>query len=221
MRSNRPALRHPLRGPRRLRWPALALIAGAALLLVAPVAALAQASADVVSACEQAVRQALPVGERHDVSFNAPPAVQPAMSDGSRTVLRGAGRVRSASGSRGFTYSCNVDPRSDEAVGVMLRRSPAAAETVARAQVDPDLSQLSPLACESRAAEALKQRWPRVSQISFDANTRQLRQDVAGRAELRGQGRALPTPISPTTFFEFDCAIDAKDGRVLSARVSG
>ena len=204
---------------RLLCQPAFSFAAG--VVLLCPAVAFGQANAATISACEQAVRQALPVGERTDTSFNAPPAVQPAMSGDSQTVLRGAGRVRSGSGSRGFTYSCNVDPRSDEVLGVVLRRSAPLAENTARASVEPDLSHLSPQACESRAAEALKQRWPRVSQINFDSNTRRLQQDSAGRAELRGQGHALPTPNSPPTFFEFDCAIDAKDGRVISARVSG
>ncbi|HEY9066776.1 MAG TPA: hypothetical protein VIO33_17470, partial [Burkholderiaceae bacterium] len=78
-------------------------------------------------------------------------------------VLRGAGRVRNGSSSRGFTYSCNVDPPSDEVVGVVLRRTAPLAENTVRAAVEPDLSHLSPQACESRAAEMLKQRWPRVS----------------------------------------------------------
>ena len=33
-------------------------------------------------------------------------------------------------------------------------------------------SALSPAACESRAAEALTKRWPRVSEIAFDPATR-------------------------------------------------
>ena len=176
----------------------------------------APTSADIVAACERAVREALPVAQRADVSFNTVPAVQPRLSDASQTVLRGAGRVKA----RAFTYSCNVDAGSGEAIGVVLRQAPAA-ESAARPAVEPDLSQVSPQACESRAAEALKKRWPSVSQISFDSTTRSLRQDAADRAELRGQGHALPTPNSPSTFFDFDCTIDPRDGRVLSARVSG
>lgn len=183
-------------------------------------------SAEVVAACERAAQQALalPASDRAELSFNAAPTVQASLSQGSQAVLRGAGRWRAASGARSFTYSCNVDLRSAEAVGVVVRDTTpvaAAAARPPRASVEPDLSHLSPQACESKAAAALAQRWPRVSQISFDGNTRSLQQDASGRAELRGQGRALPAPNAPFTYFDFGCVIDPRDGRVLSTRVSG
>jgi hypothetical protein len=88
--------------------------------------------------------------------------------------------------------------------------------------VDPDISHLSPAACESSAAAALQQRWPRVSQISFDTATRSLTQQSAARAELHGQGRARPAPESQVlVHFGFDCTIDPRDGRVIGMRLSG
>lgn len=177
---------------------------------------------ELAGACERAVLQALPAAQRAEASFTTAPSVQPRLSDATQSVLRGAGRVRAAGGARTFTYSCNVDLANAEAIGVVLRQSgPSGGDTPARAAIDPDMSRISPQACESKAAEALKKRWPSVSQISFDSGTRQLQQDAADRAELRGQGHALPTPNSPSTFFGFDCTIDPRDGRVLSARISG
>jgi hypothetical protein len=180
--------------------------------------------ADAGAACERAARQALgSPAEQANVSFNGEPTVQANLSDGSQAVLRGAGRVRGTGGVRGFTYSCNVDLRTAEAVGVVVRNSASVAGSgsPARAPIEPDLSHLSPQDCESRAAGALKERWPSVSRISFDSATRRLLQDASGRAELHGQGRALPAPNSPLTHFGFDCVIDPRDGRVLSMRVSG
>ena len=91
----------------------------------------------------------------------------------------------------------------------------------ARGTLEPDLSHLSPSACEASAAAALKKRWPRVSDISFDGSTRSLSQESPAKAELHGQGRALPAPGSPHALFGFDCEIDPRDGRVLGTRISG
>ena len=97
-----------------------------------------------------------------------------------------------------------------------------AAQSESKPIEDPDLSHVSPSACESGAAVALKQRWPRASLITFDAQTRSLTQQSASRAELRGQGHARTTPESPAlVHFGFDCTIDPRNGRVIGMRLSG
>ena len=130
---------------------------------------------------------------------------------------------RSAGGIRRFEYSCNVDPRTPEAVGRVLRDTTPAAAQARPAQnlLEPDLRQLSPGACEASVAAALKKRWPRVSEIRLDSGARSLVQISPDKAELHGQGRALPLQGAPYTVFGFDCEIDPRDGRVLSTRVSG
>jgi len=182
------------------------------------------AGAAAAEACERAARQALAGNTLHpvEVTFNAAPTVQPNLSSDSQIVLRGVARWRGASGVRSISYNCNVDLRTFEAVGLVMRDStPIASEAApARAPAEPDLSELSPAACESSAVSALKQRWPRVSQISFDIATRSFRQQSASRAELHGSGRAVPAPHSPSTFFGFDCEIDPRDGRVLRTSLS-
>ncbi|MDQ6679499.1 MAG: hypothetical protein M3Y67_00850, partial [Pseudomonadota bacterium] len=72
----------------------------------------------------------------------------------------------------------------------------------------------------SSAASALKRRWPRVSQISFDTDTRRFVQASPGKADFHGRGRALPEPGVPSALFGFDCEIDPRDGRVLGTRLS-
>jgi len=180
------------------------------------------ASAEAVAACERAARQSLPApaAQAGDVVFSGAPSVQPSLSSESQVVLIGGGRWRGAGGTRSFTYSCNVDPRAPESVGLVLRDSTPTA-TQAPATIEPDLSRLSPASCESSAVRMLKERWPGVSKISFDSATRSLRQHSATSAELHGSGRALPTPDAPATFFEFDCSIDPRDGRVVRTSVSG
>jgi hypothetical protein len=86
--------------------------------------------------------------------------------------------------------------------------------------VEPDLSNVSPTACESAAAAALKQRWPTVSRIAFNADTRAMEQDSLGNAALRGQGTAQPAPNAPSTHFTYTCAVDPRSGRVLATRIA-
>jgi hypothetical protein len=125
---------------------------------------------------------------------------------------------------RTFTYTCNVDVKSGEAVGVVMRDTrpqPAAKAPPPRRPAEPDLSELSPAACESGAVAALKARWPRVSQITFDVRTRVFQQPSASSALLHGSGQALPSVDATTRVFGFDCEIDPRDGRVLRVSISG
>lgn len=189
-----------------------------------PAASAAKVDAEALARCESAVRQALvpQAGASAELRFSAPVSRSP--SDGSQIVLQGEGQWREAAALRKFKYSCNLDPRSGEAVGVVIRQlaPPLTAQVEPKPIEDPDLSHLSPSACESGAAAALQQRWPRASQITFDTETRSLTQQSASRAELRGQGRARPAPESPVlVHFGFDCTIDPRDGRVIGMRLSG
>jgi hypothetical protein len=182
-------------------------------------------SAAAVQACELAVRSTLrnARGAAAEVSFNAPPAALPGNADGGDLLLRGAGRARSGGNARTFTYSCTYDSRANSVAGVVLRDAAPADERAAAApvrSVEPDLSQLSPAACESAAATALKRRWPNVGRIAFNADTRSLIQDSAGTAKLEGQGTAQPQPSSDlSAHFRYQCALDAASGRVLALRL--
>ncbi len=184
-------------------------------------------SASAVQACEQAVRATLrnTRGAAAEVSFNAPPAASPGSISGADVLLRGAGRARSGGSARTFTYSCTYDTRADTVAGVVLRdaspggdRAPASVAPVRT--VEPDLSRISPAACESAAASALKRRWPNVGRIAFNTDTRSLVQDSAGTAKLEGQGTAQPEPSNElSAHFRYQCAIDAASGRVLALRL--
>lgn len=174
------------------------------------------------AACEKAVQTTLREtrGASATPSFNTPSAVVPGPADAAELTLRGAGQVRTASGSRPFSFSCSFDIATSAASGVVVRDSGPAASTAAAARpVEPDLSHLSPAACESAAAAQLKRRWPGVSQISFSTDTRQLSQDADGVASLRGQGRATPTVRDPDVHFSYDCAVDVRNGRVMKVAI--
>ncbi len=186
----------------------------------------ATAGDEAMAACEQTARSTLAARAAHaaEVTFNAAPSVDQSLSNERQIVLSGEGRWRAAGGVRHVRFTCNVDRRTFETLGLVIRdTTPAVAKAAApvRRPAEPDLSHLSMASCESSAVLALQKRWPRVSQISFDSDTRSFRQDSLDRAELRGHGRALPVQGAPSTFFGFECEIDPQDGRVLRARVSG
>jgi hypothetical protein len=218
----------PLPGPAAALAAFLAL--ASSLMLPGPHAQTAparpaSAAAEALQACERAARQSLatkgiPAAELKFVGVAGEP---PGQSSEGRLVLQGAGTWREGGTVRRFDYICNTDPRSPETVGLVIRdTTPASAEPrPTRPEVEPDLSHLSPAACESSAAAALKKRWPMVSEISFDTGTRRLSQESPTRAELRGRGRALPSPGAPIVHFGFDCVVDPRDGRVLNTGLSG
>lgn len=204
--------------------PAAAQSAAASAPASAPASG---AAAGAAQACEQAVRETLRTtrGGTADVSFNAPPGAVPGVADGGDVLLRGAGRARSGSAARTFTYSCTFDTRAGSVAGVVLRDAAPAGERVAAPQpvrtVEPDLSAVSPAACESAAASALKRRWPNVGRIAFNADTRSLVQDSAGTAKLEGQGTAQPQLGNDlSSHFTYHCALDARSGRVLALRLA-
>ncbi len=206
----------------------LSVLAGSLLLALSARAQVAKppaVNAEARAACEGAARKALaePGAKSGEVTFGPAPTVQPRLASDDQLVLHGEGRRRDSGAARSFIYSCTVDARTSEAVGLVLRDAATATAQAAppRMASEPDLSHLSPTTCESSAAEALKQRWPRVAQISFDRATRRFVQKSANRADLQGQGQALPAPGAPSTHFGFDCEIDPRDGRVLSTRLSG
>ncbi len=201
-----------------------------ALAAQAPWIVSAQAAtvgAEEFARCERAVRQALPpnaAAAAAELRFAAAPSVQRPLPDDGRIVLQGEGKWRDAATVRAFRYSCKLDAQGGEAIGVVIRQLAPAPDAPAKPQpiLEPDLSHLSPAACESSAAAALKRRWPQVSQISFDIETRRLTQQSDSRAELQGQGRAQASPASPTlVHFGFDCTVDPRDGRVIGMRLSG
>ncbi len=207
---------------RRLAPVLFICLAGAALAQAAPPASAPSAGAGAGAACERAAQDTLQSGRRPalSVSFNAPPSAAPGAADANEIILRGAGRALSSSGSRPFSYSCNYDTQARKVAGIVLRDAGSAERQPAPRSVEPDLSNISPAACESAAAGALKRRWPSVTGIVFSSDTRQLSQDASGQARLRGQGTAQPQVGGLSTYFRYDCAIDARSGRITGLDVA-
>ena len=183
-----------------------------------------RAEDEAVAACEQAARRSLATKKVRvaEVTFKTAPALRPGLSNERQIVLSGEGRWRAAEGLRNVSYTCNVDRRTFETTGLVIKDTGAEGGKPApvRKPAEPDLGQLSLASCESSAVQALQQRWPSVSEIRFDSDTRSYRQESVDHAALRGRGRAMPAKGSPDTFFGFVCEIDPKDGWVLKTRVT-
>lgn len=198
----------------------LCALANAALAATAssPGSTAASGRGTIATACERATQDTLrdTRGPSAVASFASAPALQPGAADAAELVLRGSGQVRTPAGARPFSYSCTYDTVAGAVAGVVVRDAGAPAQAPAARSVEPDLSHLSPLACESAAASALKRRWPHVSTISFNAGMRQVSQERLDTASLRGQGTAQPSPRDPSTHFSYDCAVDTRNGRVTN-----
>jgi len=202
------------------------------ILLSAAIPCWAQgpASAPVVgttaatAACEKSARETLRTlrGNGAEATFLGAPSLPPGSEGADDVTLRGQGRYRVGPGNtmQSFSYSCTVNLRSAQVTGVVLRDAAAAAPKAAAASaVEPDLMRLSPEACDSAAAGALKQRWPQATQVSFNGDARRVELDASGNALLSGQGTAIPSPGQPATHFSYRCEIDLRTGRIESARI--
>lgn len=189
----------------------------------APAAAQSAERSAAGAACERAALDTLrdTRGAAANASFTTAPTAAPGATDSAELTLRGSGQARSASGLRPFSYSCTYDTTSKTVTGLVLRDAASASPAPAAARsVEPDLSQISPAACESAAASSLKRRWPGVANILFNADTRRLSQQDGGNASLRGQGTAIPALREPTTHFAYDCTVDPRNGRIVAVRIA-
>ena len=176
-----------------------------------------------VAACERAALDTLrdTRGTAVASSFTAAPTLAPGAADNAELTLRGSGQSRTARGVRPFSYSCTFDAGTKAVTGLVLRDAAIAGPAPAAARsIEPDLSQISPTACESAAASNLKRRWPGVANIQFNADTRRLSQQEGGNASLRGQGTAAPSLREPMTHFAYDCTVDPRNGRIVGVRIA-
>ncbi len=187
-----------------------------------PLPALAQpAAADIARAadrCEQEVAETIRRmrgREAKEVQFIAARRVLTPQAD-DETAIRGEGRYRAAGGGHvAFTYGCAYRAADDSTSGVVFRET-GGPRTAAEKPFEPDLTNVSPQACESAAAAALKKLHPRVGRINFGSDSRRMEPGENGRVELIGAGsveRAQGMNLIP---FSYRCEVDPRSGRVLA-----
>ncbi|MFT3666342.1 hypothetical protein [Piscinibacter sp.] len=169
--------------------------------------------------CEQAVSETLHRLRGRDakeVQFLAARRVLAPGGD-DETSVRGEGRYRAAGGkSVAFSYGCSYDAQNDSTSGVVLRDGAGARAAAAEKAFDPDLTNVSPQACESAAAAALKKLHPRVGRINFGSDSRRLQAAEFGRVEMTGAGSVERAPGMNLIPFSYRCELEPRSGRVTA-----
>lgn len=200
-----------------------------ALALVLPcAAALAQATPDdkrktAAEACEAAVAETIRDmrgrAAAQEIEFIASRRVALPKS-AEETAFRGEGRYRGGRGSmRPFTYSCAYDGSAGTTSGVVFRETGVATAAVEKPW-EPDLTRLSPEACEAAAATSVTGRYPQAGRISFLSDTRKLKPAPNRQTALEGDGLVERAPGMNPIRFTYRCEIDAR-GKVTAVQVGG
>jgi hypothetical protein len=139
-----------------------------------------------------------------------------ALDNADQTAVKGEGRYRGHGGAAmNFSYSCAYDARTASTSGVVFRDTGHAGSS-SHSSWQPDLSRFSPDACEAATAQALKDKYPRVGGIAFDAGTRVLQPAADDHTRLEGRGALVRAPGMNATPFGFRCEFDSGDGKVVS-----
>jgi hypothetical protein len=135
--------------------------------------------------------------------------------------VKGEGRYSNgAGGAVPFSYSCAYNAKSGETSGAMFRElSTVAARPAASSNQpwQPDLAKLSPEACESAIAAALKDKHPQAGTIVFGSETRRLQPAADARIGLEGQGSVQRAPGLAASLFSYRCEFDSASGKLVSA----
>jgi len=201
------------------------LLSVALTALVAPAFAANPADADAAGErCEAAVTETVKHMRGDDartIAFVAARrAVAPPVAD--ETDVKGEGTYRGASGpAHPFSYSCAYNVKSGNTSGVVFRDlgAKAAAAAGPDANWQPDLSALSPEACEAAIAQVLKTKYPRVGRIAFGSDSRRLRPAPNGRTGMDGQGSVERAPGMNLIPFDYRCEFE-RGGKLVGARTA-
>jgi len=172
--------------------------------------------------CEAAVAETvrrLRGRDAQEVEFvGARRAVTPPVDD-EETGVKGEGRYRGARGATSFAYSCAFNEASGTTSGGVIRDT-GGARAGSQAAWEPDLTNVSPEACETAAAKALKQKYPRVGRIVFGSDTRQLQPAPQARTSLEGQGAVQRAPGMNAVPFRYRCEYETASGKVVSVQTN-
>lgn len=197
------------------KLPALITLSLLATLLQ-PVAAAPADTAKATDRCETEVSETIRRMRGRDakeVQFLAAKRVLLPSGD-DETAIKGEGRYRGERGAVSFTYSCAYNAATDATSGVVFRDAGAARAAPEKA-FEPDLTNVSPEACEAAAAGALKRQHPRVGRINFGADSRRMQPGTNGRVDLLGKGSVERAPGMNLIPFSYRCQVEPRSGKVV------
>lgn len=194
----------------------------AALLLfsVAAQAALPSDGMKAAESCEAAVTDTIKEMRGRDaqeVQFNKDKrSLLP--TTGEDTDVKGAGRYRNAAGaSMPFTYGCAYNAKTGATSGIVFRDA-GGLKAAEEKPWQPDLVNVSPEACETAVASALKSKHPRVGRIAFGSDSRQLRPAPSGRSSLEGIGSLERAPGMNLVQFSYRCEFEPGNGKIVAVQ---
>jgi hypothetical protein len=197
---------------------------GIALMILAAGSAVSapQDDAKATEQCEAAVAETvrrLRGRDAQEVQFVASKRALAAMTD-DETGVKGEGRYRGAAGrSVSFNYSCAFNAKNGTTSGVVLREVGAAAAGAEKAW-QPDMTHVSPQACESAVAAALKDKHPRLGRVAFGSDTRRMRPAANNIVLLEGRGAVERAPGMNSIPFSYACEVDTRNGKVVGVQTS-
>lgn len=196
-----------------------------ATLLLGSVFAYAAAPTDgnkAAESCEAAVIETIKEmrgRDAQDVQFSKDKRVL-APTTGEETDVKGAGRYRGPGGaSMPFTYGCAYNTKTDATSGIVFRDAGGSRATEEKPW-QPDLVNVSPEACETAVAAALKTKHPRVGRIAFGSDSRQLRPAPAGRSSLEGVGAVQRAPGMNQVQFTYRCEFEPGNGKIVAVQTT-
>lgn len=183
-------------------------------------AALPADAAKAADSCEAAVIDTIKEmrgRDAQDIQFQKDKRVL-APTTGEETDVKGAGRYRGMTGSAmPFTYGCAYNSKTGETSGIVFRDAAGQRNTEEKAW-QPDLLSVSPEACETAVAAALKSKHPRVGRIAFGSDSRQLRPAPAGRSSLEGIGAVQRAPGMNLAQFSYRCEFEPGNGKLVAVQ---
>lgn len=183
-------------------------------------AAIPADAAKAADSCESAVTETIKEmrgRDAQDVQFSKDKRVL-SPTTGEETDVKGAGRYRNAGGtSMPFTYGCAYNAQTGATSGIVFRDAGGPRATEEKPW-QPDLVNVSPEACETAVAAALKNKHPRVGRIVFGSDSRQLRPAPAGRSSLEGVGALERAPGMNLAQFTYRCEFEPGKGKIVAVQ---
>jgi hypothetical protein len=175
--------------------------------------------ADALAQCESAVERSIHEIRGRQVSdLQFGGDARGVASDGDRVDVKGSGRYRRSAGAAPVSFHYTC--AYDEVSGAtsgVVFRDTDNSPAPALPVWQADLTKIAPEACEAAAAASLQSSHPRASGIVFDGDSRKLEPGGEGRTALAGTGRLVRSPGMQPTVFRYRCEFESS-GRLASAR---
>jgi hypothetical protein len=137
---------------------------------------------------------------------------------GEEIDVKGAGRYRGPAGTpMPFTYGCAYNAKTGATSGIVFRDA-GGSRAAEEKPWQPDLTTVSPEACETAVAANLKSKHPRVGRIAFGSDSRQLKPAPAGRSSLEGVGAVQRAPGMNLVQFSYRCEFEPRNGKIVAVQ---